>query len=34
MFVIEDESMLIENPLDLLAQIYEIVADMEDYYRN
>lgn len=32
MFVIEDESMLIENPLDLLAEIYEIVTEMEEYY--
>ena len=32
MFVIEEETMLIENPLDLLAEICEIVEEMEEFY--
>lgn len=32
MFVIEEESMIIENPLDLIAVVCEIVNEMEEYY--
>ena len=32
MFVIEDETMLIENPLDLLAHLCEIEEELVEFY--
>lgn len=32
MFVTQDDSMMIENPLDLLAQYYEILDELDEVF--